>query len=138
MKRYLIACIDDDITNPETVHENMTFSNPTVFTYESNQMLDDVVSKYHLNLRIDASIPTIVFALTDLTDASSASVIVKTIGRKFKYADIYKYRMYIDGDSSICIDALVDNSDTVDFSKILPKWLAPTKKRLNIFAAKNL
>ena len=136
MKRYLIACIDSDLTSEDTTSDNIIFSKPKVFTYESGQMTDGIASKYRRDYRVESDIPLLIVALDKGTSADTASIIAKTLGKSFNFEKLLQFKMYIDNGVSICIDALIDCNAHFDIQSILPDSLLPSMKRIDIYAKK--
>ena len=136
MKRYLIACISTDITKENLTESEIEFTNPKIYTCESNQVASELINKYRLDLRINTEIPTIAIALTDSMNSATANIISKTLGKQFDYKTLKPYCTYFDAGVSICIDVLLDNDTHFDPDILLPEWLKASKKRVSIFASK--
>lgn len=137
MKRYLIACMsfNASITGGLTPND-IEFSNPKIFTCESNQSTSDVINKYRLEYRVNNTTPTIVIALSDMTDYNTGVVITTSLGKHFDYDALKHYDRFYDLGASVCIDMMLDNDVHIEPSSLLPDWLKPVAKRVSIFASK--
>lgn len=136
MKRYLIACISNDVTDENLQTSDIKFINPKIYSYNDNQMLEGLVSRYRTDLRIDYSIPTIAIALADFTDANTAVIITNSLGKEFTYGILEPYKAYFDAGASVCIDVLIDASVHFEFEKLVPDWLKVSKKRVDAFISR--
>ena len=136
MKSYLIACMDFDVMKEDLNPSDVTFSNPKVSSYLSNQVTSELVDKYRLDLRVNNTTPVIIIALSDSVNTTTSAIIVKSLGNQFNYEALKPYCTYFNPGMSLCIDMLLDNDVHIDPDALMPEWLKPMKKRVSVFAAK--